>query len=482
MIEETLLEAEEKMEKAVVVAKEDFAAIRTGRAHPAMFNKIVADYYGAITPINQLASFSVPEPRMAVVTPFDKSALRNIEQAIRDSDLGVNPSNDGNIIRVVFPELTEERRKEYIKVAKNKGEDAKISIRSIRRKAKETLDKLVKDGEAGEDEVRRAEKELDDTTREVRRAGGRAAQAQGSRAARGLMNDSSWGAPPGAGHWGPPDQDRPSLRRRVPAGPVYDWGDAAQTRPMPIDARRQAETRTTTAIGVPPGSVATLLRAARRDEPRSPPSTRSGPSSPEPPTKKSAGRNLRAAIGVGVGLGVVIVASLFVFKPVFVGVIAIAVVVGLWELTSRLAERKDIRVAAGAARGRRRRDGGRRLRPRCRGRVDRDGAHRARRPRLADDRAARELSAGRHRRCLRRVLRAVPRHVRGADARRRGDGPQRVLTFLLLTVVSDTGAYAVGWRFGTHKLAPRISPGKTREGLVGAVPSRWWPARCACSS
>ena len=164
MIEETLLEAEEKMEKAVVVAKEDFAAIRTGRAHPAMFNKIVADYYGAMTPINQLASFSVPEPRMAVVTPFDKSALRNIEQAIRDSDLGVNPSNDGNIIRVVFPELTEERRREYIKVAKNKAEDAKISIRSIRRKAKEAIDKAIKDGDIGEDEGRRAEKELDDTT------------------------------------------------------------------------------------------------------------------------------------------------------------------------------------------------------------------------------------------------------------------------------------------------------------------------------
>jgi ribosome recycling factor len=164
VIEETLLEAEEKMEKAVLVAKEDFAAIRTGRAHPAMFNKIVADYYGALTPINQLASFSVPEPRMAVVTPFDKTALRNIEQAIRDSDLGVNPSNDGNIIRVVFPELTEERRREYIKVAKGKGEDAKISIRSVRRKAKETIDKFVKDGEVGEDEGRRAEKELDDTT------------------------------------------------------------------------------------------------------------------------------------------------------------------------------------------------------------------------------------------------------------------------------------------------------------------------------
>ncbi|GHG46719.1 hypothetical protein GCM10018980_25880 [Streptomyces capoamus] len=164
VIEETLLEAEEKMEKAVVVAKEDFAAIRTGRAHPAMFNKIVADYYGALTPINQLASFSVPEPRMAVVTPFDKSALRNIEQAIRDSDLGVNPSNDGNIIRVVFPELTEERRREYIKVAKGKGEDAKVSIRSVRRKAKDAIDKLIKDGEVGEDEGRRAEKELDDTT------------------------------------------------------------------------------------------------------------------------------------------------------------------------------------------------------------------------------------------------------------------------------------------------------------------------------
>ncbi|MDJ0343338.1 ribosome recycling factor [Streptomyces sp. H10-C2] len=164
MIEETLLEAEEKMEKAVIVAKDDFAAIRTGRAHPAMFNKIVAEYYGAITPINQLASFSVPEPRMAVVSPFDSNALRNIEEAIRNSDLGVNPSNDGRIIRVVFPQLTEERRKDYIKVARTKAEDAKISIRAIRRKAKETLDKLVKDKESGEDEVHRAEKELDDTT------------------------------------------------------------------------------------------------------------------------------------------------------------------------------------------------------------------------------------------------------------------------------------------------------------------------------
>ncbi|UGQ09871.1 ribosome recycling factor [Yinghuangia sp. ASG 101] len=164
MIDETLLEAEEKMEKAVSVAKEDFAAIRTGRATPAMFAKIVVDYYGAMTPVNQLASFTVPEPRMVLVTPFDKGSTNAIIKAIRDSDLGVNPTDDGKVIRVVFPQLTEERRKEFIKVARGKAEDSRISIRSVRRKAKETLDKLVKDGESGEDDVRRAEKELDDVT------------------------------------------------------------------------------------------------------------------------------------------------------------------------------------------------------------------------------------------------------------------------------------------------------------------------------
>jgi ribosome recycling factor len=117
-----------------------------------------------MTPINQLASFAVPEARMAVVTPFDKSSLRNIEQAIRDSDLGVNPTNDGHVIRVVLPELTEQRRREFIKVARSKGEDAKISIRGVRRKAKELMDKAIKDGDVGEDEGRRGEKELDDTT------------------------------------------------------------------------------------------------------------------------------------------------------------------------------------------------------------------------------------------------------------------------------------------------------------------------------
>ena len=164
MIDEILFEAEEKMEKAVAVAKDDFASIRTGRVTPAMFNKITAEYYGTPTPVNQLASFTLPEPRMVIVQVFDKSSMSAVERAIRDSDLGVNPSNDGNVIRVVFPELSEERRKEFIKLAGTKAEDSKISIRNIRRRAKDTLDKLVKDGETGEDEVRRAEKELEDST------------------------------------------------------------------------------------------------------------------------------------------------------------------------------------------------------------------------------------------------------------------------------------------------------------------------------
>jgi ribosome recycling factor len=164
VIDETLLEAEEKMEKAVAVAKDDFSSIRAGRATPSMFSKVVADYYGTPTPVNQLASFQNPEPRMMIVSPYDAGATDAIIKAIRDSDLGVNPTDDGKIIRVVFPELTEERRKEYIKVAKTKAEDAKISMRNIRRHAKETLEKLSKDGEAGEDDVRRAEKSLDDAT------------------------------------------------------------------------------------------------------------------------------------------------------------------------------------------------------------------------------------------------------------------------------------------------------------------------------
>ncbi|MCU1516493.1 MAG: ribosome recycling factor [Pseudarthrobacter sp.] len=165
MIEETLLEAEEKMDKAVEVAKEDFASIRTGRANPGLYNKVLVDYYGSPTPLQQLASFAIPDARTILITPFDKTALRDIERALSDSEVGANPSNDGNVIRITIPDLTQERRKEYVKIVKTKGEDAKVSIRNIRRKAKETLDKLVKDGETGEDEGSRAEKELDALTK-----------------------------------------------------------------------------------------------------------------------------------------------------------------------------------------------------------------------------------------------------------------------------------------------------------------------------
>ena len=166
MIDETLLEAEEKMDKAVEVAKEDFATIRTGRANPAMFSKITVDYYGAPTPLQQLASFQTPEARTMIVSPFDKSAMTAIEKALRDSDLGVNPSNDGNIIRVVLPALTEERRRDFVKLAKSKAEDSRVSIRNVRRRAKEELDRIARDGEAGEDEVARAEKELEGLTKQ----------------------------------------------------------------------------------------------------------------------------------------------------------------------------------------------------------------------------------------------------------------------------------------------------------------------------
>jgi ribosome recycling factor len=129
-----------------------------------MFGKIMVDYYGAPTPVPQLATITTPEARMAIIKPFDPTQLGAIERAIRDSDLGVNPSNDGSIIRIVLPQLTEERRREMVKVARSKGEDAKVSVRNIRRHAKDALDKLQKDGDAGEDDVHRAERELDETT------------------------------------------------------------------------------------------------------------------------------------------------------------------------------------------------------------------------------------------------------------------------------------------------------------------------------
>ena len=164
MIDDTLLEAEEKMDRAVEHAKEDLAAIRTGRASAAMFSRIIVDYYGTPTPLPQMASISVPEPRMVIIKPYDASQLGVMERAIRDSDLGVNPGNEGTVLRIVVPPMTEARRREMIKVARGKAEDNKVAVRNIRRKAKDELDKLVKDGAVGEDEGKRAEKELDELT------------------------------------------------------------------------------------------------------------------------------------------------------------------------------------------------------------------------------------------------------------------------------------------------------------------------------
>jgi ribosome recycling factor len=164
VIADVLSDATARMQKAVEVAKDDFASVRTGRANPQLFQKILVSYYGTPTPLNQLASLQNPEARTLLVTPYDKSALRDIEQAIRDTpNLGANPSNDGNIIRVTLPELTEERRKEYVKIVRSKAEDAKVSVRNIRRKSKDDLDALK--GEIGDDEVSRAEKELEQITK-----------------------------------------------------------------------------------------------------------------------------------------------------------------------------------------------------------------------------------------------------------------------------------------------------------------------------
>ncbi|HKD96795.1 MAG TPA: ribosome recycling factor [Micromonosporaceae bacterium] len=164
MIDDTLLDAEERMERAVEFAKEDFATIRTGRATPAMFGKVIIDYYGTPTPLPQMASIAIPEPRMAIIKPYDVNQMAAVERAIRDSDLGVNPNNEGTQIRINLPPMTEERRREMVKVARHKGEEAKVAVRNVRRKAKEELDRIVKDGESGEDEGRRAEKELEEIT------------------------------------------------------------------------------------------------------------------------------------------------------------------------------------------------------------------------------------------------------------------------------------------------------------------------------
>ncbi|WP_192903999.1 ribosome recycling factor [Nocardioides albidus] len=162
---DTLNEADQKMGKSVDATREEFAAIRAGRAHPSMFSKILVDYYGTPTPLQQLASFTAPEARIIIVSPYDVGALNNVEKAIRDSDLGVNPSSDGKQLRCVFPELTEERRKEFIKLAKEKAEGGKVAVRQVRQKAKQALEKLEKDGEVGKDDVTGAEKRLDGLTK-----------------------------------------------------------------------------------------------------------------------------------------------------------------------------------------------------------------------------------------------------------------------------------------------------------------------------
>ncbi|MDN0199729.1 phosphatidate cytidylyltransferase [Streptomyces sp. S.PNR 29] len=289
------------------------------------------------------------------------------------------------------------------------------------------------------------------------------------------MNDSSWGAPPQTGYWGP--SDRGPVPGAAPAGPAYDAHDAQQTRPMPIapdvpgHGGDQDDDRGAARLSGP------LFRNETHENPSAqafaaaPQNPEPMPDAPQPAPKrqkKSAGRDLSAAIGVGLGLGVVIVASLFIVKAVFVGVIAVAVVVGLWELTKRLEERKGIRaplvplalggaamVVAGYVRGA-------------------EGAWVAMaltalavlvwRMTEPPEGYLKDVTAGIFAAFYVPFLATFVAMMLTAD-----DGPNRVLTFLLLTVVSDTGAYAVGWRFGRHKLAPRISPGKTREGLAGAV-------------
>ncbi|QTE01200.1 phosphatidate cytidylyltransferase [Streptomyces cyanogenus] len=292
------------------------------------------------------------------------------------------------------------------------------------------------------------------------------------------MSDSSWGAPPAAGqagYWGPtaggPAQPVPGA---VPAGPTYDAPEAQQTRPMPIVpdvpayGGDQDEDRGAARLSGPLFRDETLQARELPAENQNPEPMPDAPQPAPAPQKKSAGRDLSAAIGVGVGLGVVIVASLFIVKAVFVGVIAVAVVVGLWELTSRLQERKGIKaplvplalggaamVVAGYVRGA-------------------EGAWVAMaltalavlvwRMTEPPEGYLKDVTAGVFAAFYVPFLATFVALMLTAD-----DGSWRVLTFLLLTVVSDTGAYAVGWRFGKHKLAPRISPGKTREGLLGAV-------------
>ena len=162
MIEETLLEGEVKMDQALVHLQSDFATVRTGRANPAIMHRVMVEYYGSPTPLQQLASFSVPEARLLLVHPYDRSTIGTIERAILASDLGLNPSNDGTVIRLAFPPLTEERRRELIRLVRHMAEETRVAVRNVRRHVKKELEGL--EGEVSENEIERAEKDLDDLT------------------------------------------------------------------------------------------------------------------------------------------------------------------------------------------------------------------------------------------------------------------------------------------------------------------------------
>ena len=166
MIDDVLAATVDKMDKAVAHTQAEFATVRTGRATPALVEKLKVDYYGTDVPLQQLAGFNVPEARLLVIQPYDKNALKAIEKAIQNSDLGINPNNDGQVIRLVFPQLTEERRKELVKVVKHKAEEGRVAVRNLRRSARHELEALEKEGHVSSDDLERAEKELDKHTHE----------------------------------------------------------------------------------------------------------------------------------------------------------------------------------------------------------------------------------------------------------------------------------------------------------------------------
>ncbi len=163
-VDSALKGAGEKMDKAISVLKDELAGVRTGRATPALLQRVVVDYYGTPVPIQQLASFSVPEPRTLMISPFDRNAIASMEKSIMSSDLGITPSNDGTVIRLSFPPLTEERRKELIKLVHHRGEEGRVAVRNIRRHSKEELEKLEREGGISEDDLVRSEKELQKLT------------------------------------------------------------------------------------------------------------------------------------------------------------------------------------------------------------------------------------------------------------------------------------------------------------------------------